>query len=85
MSRLGYILRCIVKMDYSNLIKTVNRSHKKSGKGRSPLFVDIVKCGFKYGAGYMDFPPDRRSKASGCKSGGGGQRSSLRRRLQRTG
>lgn len=55
MSRLGYILRCIVKMDYSNLIKTVNRSHKKSGKGRISLFVDIVKCGFKYGAGYMDY------------------------------
>lgn len=55
MSKLGYIVRCVTRMDYSNLIKTVNRTHKKSGKGRIPLFVDIVKCGFKYGAGYMDY------------------------------
>ncbi len=55
MSRIGYILRCVAGMDYKNLFLTVNRVHKKSGKARIPLFVDIVKCGFRYGAGYKDY------------------------------
>lgn len=55
MSRIGYILNCIVHMDYARLFRTVGSVHKKSGKGRVGLLVDIVKCGLKYGTGYTDY------------------------------
>ena len=42
-------------MDYKNLFKTVKAIHKKTGINRIKLFVDIVKCGLKYGAGYKDY------------------------------
>ena len=55
MGRLGYIFRCIAHMDYGALFDTVGEVHERSGKNRAGLFVDIVKCGFKYGAGYKDY------------------------------
>lgn len=55
MARLLYIFRCIFQMDYKALFKTVQEVHKLSGKNRIYLFVDIILCGFRYGAGYMDY------------------------------
>ncbi len=55
MRRLLYILRCIFQMDYKALFKTVQEVHKICGKNRTYLFFDIVICGFRYGAGYMDY------------------------------
>ncbi|HJA00938.1 sugar-transfer associated ATP-grasp domain-containing protein [Candidatus Collinsella stercoripullorum] len=55
MGRLGYIFRCIAHMDYGALFDTVGRVHDKSGKNRIWLFFDVVKCGFKFGAGYKDY------------------------------
>ena len=55
MGRLGYIFRCIAHMDYGALFDTVGRVHEKSRKNRAWLFFDIVKCGFKFGAGYKDY------------------------------
>lgn len=55
MGRLGYIFRCIAHMDYGALFDTVGRVHEKSGKNRAWLFFDVVKCGFKFGAGYKDY------------------------------
>ena len=55
MGKLGYIFRCIAHMDYGALFQTVGDCHKKSGKNRVWLFADVVKCGFKFGAGYKDY------------------------------
>lgn len=55
MSRVVYILKRIAKMDYSNMIKTCNYIHKKSNQNRVKIFFDMVNCGFKYGAGYLDY------------------------------
>ena len=55
MGRLGYIFRCIAGMDYGALFSTVGAVHAKSGKPRPWLFADIVRCGFKFGAGYKDY------------------------------
>lgn len=55
MGRLKYIFRCILHMDYKALFQTVNTVHKISGKNRVWLLFDIVKCGFKFGAGYKDY------------------------------
>jgi len=53
--RLGYILRCILHMDYRAMLRTVGKIHKKSGKSRLVLFIDMVYCGFRYGTGYKDY------------------------------
>lgn len=55
MGRLGYIFRCIAHMDYKALFETVGTVHKLCGKNRVWLLFDIVKCGFKFGAGYKDY------------------------------
>lgn len=55
MARLLYIFRCILQMDYKALFKTVHEVHKLCGKNRIYLFFDIIVCGFRYGAGYMDY------------------------------
>lgn len=55
MGKLGYIARCITRMDYGALYKTWRSVCKKSDKNPVWLFTDIVKCGFKFGAGYVDY------------------------------
>lgn len=55
MGRLKYIFHCILHMDYKSLFDTVKTVHEVSGKNRIWLFFDIIKCGFKYGAGYKDY------------------------------
>lgn len=55
MRRIVYLVKRILKMDYRGLFATVKAVHKKTGIGRIKLFVDIVKCGLRYGAGYKDY------------------------------
>ena len=55
MGRMGYIIRCIVHLDYKNLFRTVNAAHEACGKNRLFLLADIVQCGFRYGAGHKDY------------------------------
>lgn len=55
MDRIKYILHCIAGMDYRSLLSTVKTVHEISGKSRVWLFLDVVSCGFKYGAGYKDY------------------------------
>lgn len=53
--KIKYLFSCIIHMDYKSLFDTVKKVHKLSGKNSIYLFFDIVICGFKYGAGYMDY------------------------------
>ncbi len=55
MSKIKYLLKCIREMDFKSLFATVGRVNKKSGKLRIYLFFDIIICGLKYGAGYLDY------------------------------
>ena len=55
MSRLSYMMKRAMKMDYSAMIKTANMLHKKCGKSRIWLLCDMVKCAAKYNAGYIDY------------------------------
>lgn len=55
LKKIKYLFTCIFKMDYKSLFATVKKVHKISGKNSIYLFFDIVICGFKYGAGYMDY------------------------------
>ncbi len=42
-------------MDYGRFFKVINEVHKKSKKSRIIIFFDMIYCGFKYQAGYMDY------------------------------
>ena len=50
-----YLVKRIFGMDYKKLFETVGAVHEKSGKNRVYLFYDIVRCGFKYSAGYSAY------------------------------
>ncbi len=50
-----YLLKCIVHMKYKKFFKSIGIIHELCGKNRIFLFLDIIICGFQYGAGYNDY------------------------------
>lgn len=55
MKKLKFLIGRIFDMDYKQFFNTLNKVHKVSGKNRIGLFFDIIYCGFKYQAGYIDY------------------------------
>ena len=50
-----YLIKRIMRMDYKNFFRVINRIHKKTKKNRVFLFFDVIICGLKYKAGYLDY------------------------------
>ena len=55
MKKLKYLIKRIVRMNYLEFFKTINLVHKKTKKSRIGIFIDIIYCGIKYQAGYVDY------------------------------
>lgn len=55
MSKISYLIKRITKMSYKEMFHTVSLVHEKSGKNRIITFFDIINCGLKYQAGYVDY------------------------------
>ena len=55
MSKLGYMVKRITTMDYSAMFKTAKEVSKETGKNSFKILIDIIKCGSKYMAGYVDY------------------------------
>ncbi len=55
MSNVKFILQRLKQMDYGALINKVNSISKKTGKSKAAVFLDMVSCARKHGAGYMDY------------------------------
>lgn len=55
MSKIKYLIKRIFSLDFNNMFKTINKVHKETKKLRIFIFFDMVYCGFKYQAGYMDY------------------------------
>jgi len=55
MKKIIYICKRILKMDYKNMIKTARAISKKANRNFFAIFFDIIRCGFKYQAGYEDY------------------------------
>ncbi len=53
--RISYVLGRAVRMDYRQFFQTVGLVHGISGKGRLRVMLDIIACGFRYGAGFNDY------------------------------
>ena len=55
MSRAQYFRDRVMKMDWKAMWKTTGLLKKRSGKGRVWLLQDMLKCGVRYNAGYIDY------------------------------
>jgi len=55
MSRVSYFMDRVGKIDKKAMWKTTGVLKKRSGKSRAWLMQDMLKCGVKYNAGYMDY------------------------------
>lgn len=55
MKDIGYVLRRLLDMNYKAMFEKVNALHRKTGRSRLSLLLDMQKCAVNYGAGYMDY------------------------------
>ena len=55
MGKIGYLFKRITSMNYGKMFDTINEVHEKNGKNKIGIFFDIIHCGLKYQAGYMDY------------------------------
>lgn len=51
----GYLLRVVQNASLQKLKNAVNAVHEKTGKNRAAVFLDMVWCAARYGAGYYDY------------------------------
>ncbi len=52
---LGYILKRVTRINFSQLCAKIQEVHSKSGKNLIGIVCDMAVCGAKYQAGYMDY------------------------------
>ena len=55
MNKLKYIFRAIKSLNIKNMFKIARKVAKKAHKLTLFIFIDMIYCGFKYGAGYYDY------------------------------
>ena len=48
-------MKRIGKMNFGNMFKTIDMVHEKNHKFKPFIFLDVVWCGLKYQAGYVDY------------------------------
>ena len=55
MSRLTYMVKRALKMDWKAMWKTTALLKERSGKSRIWLLCDMLRCAIQYNAGYVDY------------------------------
>ena len=55
MGKVGYLLRRITSMNYAKMFHTINEVQEKCNKNKINILFDMIHCGIKYQAGYMDY------------------------------
>lgn len=55
MKKINYLLKRIFHMDYKRFFNTIKEVQKKNHKSKIFIFFDVVYCGIKYQAGYLDY------------------------------
>ncbi|MBR5485966.1 MAG: hypothetical protein IKV41_05595 [Oscillospiraceae bacterium] len=55
MGKIKYILSRLMGMDYKRMWETAKKVHEKTGRSTLVILFDIMWCGYKYMAGYMDY------------------------------
>lgn len=65
MGKISYTLGRIKKMRFNAAFDTVKRVSLRSGKPRAFVLLDIVWCGLRYSAGYMDYDVFKMERTNG--------------------
>ena len=55
MNKLKYLIKRILKMNYKSFFETIDKVYENTHKNKLSIFIDIVNCGIKYQAGYVDY------------------------------
>lgn len=55
MGKIVYLLKRILKLDYKNMVKIAKAVSKKTKRSFIFIFIDMIRCGFVYQAGYYDY------------------------------
>ncbi len=55
MPNITYVFKRLFDMNYKSMFERVNTVHDKCNKPKFIIFCDMVWCGFRYGAGYVDY------------------------------
>ena len=55
MKKVKYFIKRLANMNYKKCFNTIEKIHKKTGKSKVFIFFDVIWCGLKYQAGYMDY------------------------------
>lgn len=55
MGNIVYVFKRLKTIDWKALCEKIDSIHKKTGKSKLSVLVDMQKCAIKYGAGYMDY------------------------------
>lgn len=55
MNKFKYIFKRLRGMNYLSFFNTIKRIHQKTNKNSFIIFCDIIYCGLKYMAGYVDY------------------------------
>ncbi len=55
MNKIRYLIDRIRTMNYKKFWQTINQIHEKTNKNRFLIGLDMIYCGIKYQAGYIDY------------------------------
>ena len=55
MPSISYLFKRLCTMNYKSMFDRVNTVKKKCNKSKFAIFCDMVWCGIRYGAGYVDY------------------------------
>lgn len=50
-----YYIKRLFSMNYKQMLTTIDKVHKRSGKSKIFIFFDMILCSILYQAGYMDY------------------------------
>ena len=55
MPSLTYLFKRLCTMNYKSMFERIDVVKKKCNKSKFGIFCDMVWCGMRYGAGYVDY------------------------------
>ena len=55
MPSINYLVKRLCTMNYKSMFDRINVVKKKCNKSKFMIFCDMVWCGIRYGAGYVDY------------------------------
>jgi len=55
MSKLIYLVKRVCKINLSGMRERINEAYRRCGKPKFLIFLDMINCGIRYQAGYIEY------------------------------